>query len=105
MPDSLTVILPADLAAKPRGRARAGATPSRSQSFLNADQMRALRLEALEVEKDWNSQSSKECCELFDAAVKRIADACTLDPIGIAYKLLATRQWPADRRSMAWRSI
>jgi len=97
MPDSLTVI-PADLATTPRARAQAPAAPSRSRSFLNADQMRALWLEALEVEKNWDSDNSKACGQRFDAAVKRIADAHTLDPVGIAYKLLATRQWPEDRR-------
>ena len=31
-------------------------------------------------------------------AFNRIADARTVDPIGIGYKLLATRQWPTDHR-------
>lgn len=72
--------------------------PSRSRPFLDADQMRALWLDVVAASTNWDANDEKRSGEIATTAFDRIADARTVDPIGIGYKLLATRQWPTDHR-------
>lgn len=69
--------------------------------LLSADQMRALFEAVGEAVKNYSEEDEEHTGDAVLSAQDRIADARTVDPLAIAYKLRATRHWRDPKKGLA----
>jgi hypothetical protein len=79
----------------------ANARTAKGHPFLSADQMRPLWDAVDEAVKNYREEDEERTGDAVIEARDRIANARTVDPLGIAYKLRATRSWRDPAKGLA----
>lgn len=79
----------------------ASAHSARALPFLSADQVRPLLDAVGEAVKNYSEEDEERTGDAVLSAQDRIADARTVDPLAIAYKLRATRHWRDPAKGLA----
>lgn len=77
------------------------ARPMNGHPLLSADQMRPLWDAIDEAIKNYREEDEERTGDAVLEAKDRIANARTVDPLGIAYKLRATRSWRDQSKGLA----
>lgn len=75
--------------------------PANGHSLLSADQMRPLWHAVDEAIKNYREEDEERTGNAVISAQDRIANARTVDPLGIALKLRATRSWRDQSKGLA----
>lgn len=79
----------------------ATARPMNGHPLLSAEQMRPLWDAMDEAIKNYREEDEERTGDAVLEAQDRIANARTVDPLGIAYKLRATRSWRDQSKGLA----
>lgn len=79
----------------------ANARSAKALPFLSADQVRPLLDAVGEAVKNYSEEDEERTGDAVLSAQDRIADARTVDPLAIAYKLRATRHWRDPAKGLA----
>lgn len=77
------------------------ALSTKGYPLLSADQIRPLFDAVGEAVKNYSEEDEERTGDAVISAQDRIANARTVDPLGIAYKLRATRSWRDQSKGLA----